>query len=259
MKFERFAVHQSKIEQAQEKVEQLRAELRTQVQDEVRANLRARTWRQFFLRLGGCCGIYLVALLTIPLLTSYLVARTGLVTVPWLSDRVAHERAPVRVVVPVAGDAKQFLATKLRGASRSGEQPSQIGVTLTEGELTGLFRSAFEARGSSASAGRSVAQVVVRPDGVELFARIPSYGGSETTIIVRGVPTVRDGKLVADVTDAAIGNLGVPRMLAAVIARSFLGQLPELRFEGDEVFPAARIEAISLSDAALRLVLRMTP
>ncbi len=252
-------MHQSKVEQAQEKVEELREELRTQVQEEVRSNLRRRTWRNALLRVFGCCGIYLATLLAVPVFLAYLVARTGIVEVPFLGARVAHERGASRTVAATPVDVGQLFASKLRAAfPTSRTVPEQVTITLTESELTGLLRSALAADQRVSTVTRDTAQVAVAADGVEIFARITGYGGRETTVLLRGIPTIQDGKLVVEFRNVAIGNLGVPRLVANAIARSFLPQLPSLRFGGDGALPSFAVDRITLADGAIHVTVKRT-
>ncbi|MBI4450317.1 hypothetical protein HY634_04615 [Candidatus Uhrbacteria bacterium] len=245
-------MHQSKIEQAQEKVEQLRQDLRTQVEEEVRSSIRKRTWRQFLLRGIGCCGIYLVLLLSIPTLLLYLVARTGLVDIPWLSARVAHERAPERMVAAAAaGNVEQLLAAKLRAVVVPGGS-SIPPLTFSEEELTSLLRMVLTERNASSFGQQAAtAQVAIDRGAVELSGRIPGLGGAVTTVRVRGVPFIRDGRLAVEVSDVVVGNLGIPRFLAQTIARSLIDQVPPARIALDGGMPAIVIDRITLQDHEL--------
>jgi|GEM_PF-1239141 len=253
-------MHQSKVEQAQEKMEELRQELRTQVQEEVRSNIRTRTWRRLLVRIGGCCGVYLLALLTIPLLVGYLIARTGLVTVPVLSDRVAHERSPSRVVAAVPVKPEEFLASKFRAEAVRplGHQPSEVALAASEGELTGLLRAALEDRGAFTPAMRAVTQVALDADRVELFARIPASGGGETTVRIRGVPTVKDGKVALDLHEVSIGNMGIPRFIAQAFLNSYVEQLPSVLAGDGGERPMLAIERIALSSGQIQMTFRVT-
>lgn len=252
-------MHQSKIEQAQEKVEQLREELRSQVEEEVRSSLRKRTWRTFLLRGFGCCGLYVAALISVPVLLAYLIARTGLVEVPVLSARVASERTATRTVTAQTVDASRLLTEKFRTLLARGALPDAATITLTEQELTGLLRAMVASDPRVPAITRDTAQVVVTANGAEIFARMSGYGGRETTVLLRGVPEVKDGKLAVAFTTVAIGNLGIPRVAADALTRSFLSQLPPLRFGGDGPLPSFTVDRISLADGAAHLSFRQQP
>lgn len=238
-------------------MEELRRELRSEVEEEVRSNLRRRTWRNALLRVFGCCGIYLVTLLSVPILIAYLVARTGLIEVPFLSSRVAHERVAPRTVAVTPVDAGRLLTEKLRSVLPSGgEFPERVTITFSESELSGLLRSALAADQRVPQITRNTAQVAVGTDGIELFARVTASGNRESTVLVRGVPTLQGDKFIAEFREVAIGNLGVPRFLANTVARSFLSQLPALRFGGEGPLPSFVIERITLADGAVHVTLK---
>lgn len=240
-------------------MEELRRELRSEVEEEVRSNLRRRTWRNALLRVFGCCGIYLVTLLAVPAFLAYLVARTGLIEVPFLSGRVAHERAAPRTVAVTPVDAGKLLTEKLRSVLPSGgEFPERVTITFSESELSGLLRSALAADQRVPAITRDTAQVAVGTDGIELFARVTGSGDRESTVLLRGVPVLRDGKLIAEFREVAIGNLGIPRFIVNTIARSFLSQLPTPQFGGMGPLPSFAIEQITLADGAVHATLKRT-
>lgn len=242
-------MHQSQIEQAQEKVEDLRRELRTQVEEAVRSNIRHRTWRQFLLRGVGCCGIYLLLLLSVPALLLYLVARSGLVEVPWLSAHVVHERAPERVVTAAPiGSMEQLLASKLRAIAVPAGSSAPPPMTFTEGELTALLRAALAESGSSFAAHGATAQVAIDHGGLELDGRIAVFGGSPTTVQVRGVPSIQGGRFAVDLSDVVVGNLGIPRFVAQTIVRSLIDQAPPAKISGGRGTPSIAIDRIMLQD-----------
>jgi hypothetical protein len=258
-------MHQSKIEQAQEKMEELRQELRSEVEEEVRSNLRRRTWRSALLRVFGCCGIYLATLLAVPVFLAYLVARTGLIEVPFFSSRVAHERSASRTVMASAVNAEQLLSEKLRSLLPvRGEVPDQLTITLTESELTALLRSFLKGDARASAITRDTAQVAITADGIELFARVAGSGGRESTVLLRGVPSIQsaptgasgEGKLATEFREVAIGNLGIPRFLANTIAQSFLSQLPVLKLGGEGPIPSLALERITLGEGAVQVTLK---
>lgn len=238
-------------------MEELRQELRSEVEEEVRSNLRRRTWRNALLRIFGCCGIYLVTLLAVPAFLAYLVARTGLIDVPFLSDRVAHERAVPSTVAVTPVDAGRLLTKKLSSVLPSGREfPERVTITFSESELSGLLRSALAADQRVPAITRNTAQVAVGTDEIELFARVTGSGNRESTVLLRGVPVLKDGKLIAEFREVAIGNLGIPRFIVNTIARSFLSQLPALRFGGEGPLPSLTIERITLADGAVHITLK---
>ena len=234
----------------------LRRELRTQVEEEIRSNLRKRTWRNFLLRGLGCCGLYALSLLGAVAILGYGVARTGFFIIPFVSERVVHARAPSRLVVASTSNPEQLLAANIRDAFRAGSATNGAVLTFSEAELTSLFRMLLTTSGRLPPVAQTTAQVVVDAGVVELFTHIPAYGGGTTTVILRGVPVIRDGRITADLSEVVVGNLGIPRLLTQIIAQSLLGQLPPATIPGIGPQPAFTVSRIDLATGAVHMTLR---
>lgn len=217
--------HQTSIERAKQRVEQLREELKGEVQAEVHGDLRRVRVRRWAMRACGCCSVYAVAALAVPLVLSYLVARTGLVSIPFIGDRIRHERAPTRLVPVARVDPMRLAANVARPSVRAGALRPRL--IITEAELTGLLQAAIADVVPLPL--RSSAQVAVLGDVIEVYGRVPGIGSAVTTIRMRGIPSVRDGAFAIDLRELAIGNLGIPRPLARLAIRALLNRLPPLR------------------------------
>lgn len=244
-------MHSTKIDQAKQKVQQLREELHAEVEEEVQANIRRRRWREAFVRCGGCCGVSALGLLFVTGVLAYGVARTGLIVVPVLSARVAHERAPMRVVDAPYDSLLSFdPATLLPRAVRDG-RTNEFTLPLTERELTSMLRAAL-VQGSNVhgTIGTSL-QVIATNDALELFVRVPSFRQSccdasspTATLLVRGMPRVaEDGTLTVDVSHAEVGTVPVPSFLVSMLLSSMLR-----RFE----FPL-ELRAVSVEDGQVTI------
>ncbi|MFH1430720.1 MAG: hypothetical protein ABIG71_04360 [Candidatus Uhrbacteria bacterium] len=235
----------TEVEQAKVRVKKLREQLRDEITGEVQQQQRRRLWRQSFVQCGGCCTVYLVILLAICACGTYLVARTGLVTIPVLSDSVQHQRTPLRVVTPVAMNIEQRVGGALAGLLRG--DPSAP-IAFSEAELTSLLRAILTDRETDVLTATS-AQVVVTQDALELFAWVPGSGDG-TTVRVRGVPQVTDdGKLDVVFDEVAIGNLGLPSVIATPILRSALSNVPFLN--GTDTTVPFRLQRITLGDGRI--------
>lgn len=246
------------IEQAQEGVEALRERLRSEVEGEVRANLRRKGWRRFAFRFGGCCGVYLAMLVAVPAVALYLIARTGFVTVPVFSDRVAHERTPIRTVVPTAyRPVSDLIAMEVRDAARRGTRASDpIALTFFEGELTGAIRLTLAESSGLSPMVRQHAQVVIDRGSVEVFTRMEGVGGATTTIRIVGVPTMTNGKFAFDVRAVTIGTLGIPRVIAQRLLDGLVDRIVAASAPSSSVPPLA-VDRIDLADGMLTVTVRV--
>lgn len=250
-------MHQTPIAEAEAKTEELRERLRGEVTAEVRASQRRRGWRRLLFRCGGCCGVYLLALIVIPMIAAALVARTGLVTVPVLSERIAHDRAPMRVVAPArVQDIGAFLDAKVRTAARqSGDASGRLTFTVTESELTGIIRGALAESRDVAVVTRANAQAAVDSDGIELSTRVHGVGGAETTIRVVGAPVVTDGRVTVDVREVTVGALGIPRVIVRPLARRIAVRIADALGREASALPFT-VERVDLATRTLAITVR---
>ena len=220
-------VHSTPIERAAESAETLRERLRGEVTTELRASERRRGWRRRILRCGGCCGGYLLALLAIPVIALAIVARTGLVTVPVISTRITHDRAPVRIVTPPAPQSMATLVdAKVRaGMQRAGRAPDRLTLTFTEREITGALRHALGESSEFPATVREYAQIAVDPTRIELSTRMDGIGDAETTVRIVGAPVLADGRWTVDVEEVTIGALRIPRLIVRPLVRRMMDRI----------------------------------
>lgn len=250
-------MHQSSVEQAQERVKDLRSKLREEVTAEVQANLKRRVWRGRFLRCGGCCGLYAITLLVIPAIVLVLIAKTGIIEIPVVSARIAHTSAPTRVVEPAGrGDAMQVFTAKAQDVVRRGAGASEARVVFTEGELSHLVREAFRGQGGVWADIGAHAQVVVLPGALELFARTPGVGGAMTTVRITATPTIVDQRLVAEVREARVGAMRIPRMIINRSIGALIARVPPLTIAGGGAMPAMVVAGIELVEGRATLIVR---
>ncbi len=248
-------MHVAEVDRAQERVEGLREELRAEVAADLRAGARRRWWQRKGLRCGGCCGVYLCVLIGIPLLACYVIARTGLVDIPFMSARITHMRAPVRVVAPISvSSIEEWVTAKLRAAARAPHAAS-LAITVTDADLTGLLRAAIARDPRIPDVVRRSAQMTVHPDGVEGFARIPGFGQAETTLQIIAVPRVGGSGLDFTIRAVAIGNLGIPHAIATRVFDAWTNgtHLPLQFGTGAQ---AVVIERVVLGEGSLSIELR---
>lgn len=243
-------MHQTSVERARQRVGQLREELKGEVQAEVHGDLRRARIKRWAVRACGCCSVYAAVAFAVPVVLGYLVARTGLVSIPIVGDRIRHERAPTRLVSIVRVDSARFAASVARPPVRAGTATPRL--TVTEGELTGLLRTALADVAPPLL--RSSAQVAVLADTVEVYGRIPGIGGAVTSVRLRGVPSVQDGALAVDLRELAIGNLGIPRPLARLAVRSLLDRMAPLRIPVGPT-ASASVAGMELRDGMVTITL----
>lgn len=251
-------MHQSSVEQAQERVEDLRGKLREEVTAEVQSNLKRRVWRGRFLRCGGCCGLYAITLLVVPAIVIIFIAKTGIVDVPIVSARIGHTSAPTRIVEPTGrGDVEQLLSAKVQEAIRRGKAAGEVRIDLTEGELTQFIRVALRGQGGIWSAIGEQAQIVVSPEALELFGRAPGVGNAMTTIRITATPTIVNQRLAMEVHEVRVGALRIPRMIVSRSVNALIARVPALTISGEGAMPAITVVGIERATGRATLVVRL--
>ncbi|MDO8462653.1 MAG: hypothetical protein Q7S96_00020 [bacterium] len=198
---------------------QLREQVRADVVDDVQRGARKARRRKAFLRCGGCCGVVFLLVLLVAGSLAYVVARSGVISLPVLGNRVGHERAPRRVVIPESLVVDERLARALHTA-----QDGHVTLAFTEAELTALLREALAGNRDLPSGLAESIQVTVGDD-VEIFSRMELLGGDATTVLLRGTPVLAGREVAIAFHEATIGAMPIPsRLIEWIIARALAGK-----------------------------------
>ena len=242
-------MHQSQREQDQQRAGQLRDELRREVTAEVHADLRKHARKKALLKFFGCAFLAFAVMVAIPLSLGAFLARTGIVEVPFLSAHIAHVTAPERVVMPTPLlHLEQRLAAAARTAAMDG---GAMSVMFSEGEVTGLLRSALATASPSVAAS---VQVAFDSGVVEVFAYIPGVQGA-TTARVRGTATIANQHLAADPLELVVGRWHAPRFVARFVVARLLAQLPPLLVPASGARPDIAVDGVTLASGYAKITL----
>ncbi len=160
---------------------------------------------------------------------AWVVAATGLVSVPFLTPIAYHEPVPARIVTPgqsaqdVLAASFQALITERLQAGSGQMLDRAVSVTIPESALTASLRQGLEAaKYDFIDASR--AQVSIDKDaGLEIFLPV-AQNQERSAVRLRLLVSEKDGMLAADVTEASLGSLQMPRWLAAAIFNPPLAQ-----------------------------------
>ena len=169
-----------------------------------------------------CSVIFLLCVVGVLLLVSWVVAATGLVTIPVISNIAYNEPVPTRVVepgVPAEVIAEETLKTTLikRIQANQGKlSDTSVTLEIKEESLTASLQSAIKQSQSPVLISDN-AQVIVNSDtGFELF--LPAMIASRKTALQLHVDTqVVDDKLGVKIDRLSIGSLNVPGSLISFV------------------------------------------
>lgn len=183
--------------------------MRGEVLDTVRVHTRAARRKRI---------MWLVTLILVvcgALAAAVVVARTGLVRIPGISALVYQEPVPERVVVSGA-PIESIASTALTNALVTGA--TSVSVSLPEASLTQSFRTILSnAQVTWVDAAR--AQVLVHEEGMDVWLPL---SGTESVMMARLVPHVKNGQLSITLSSVSVGAVGLPSSVIDAVVRPAL-------------------------------------
>lgn len=173
-----------------------------------------------------CCGLFFLLGLLIIGWGINTVARTGLVTVPIISNWVFYPTVPSRIVTVPVNAAVDNLSL-ITG-------PDQIiTATITEQELTQLLQQSLGENKTGHSFQIVTAQIAVRTDALELFVALKH---PDTTILLEAIPTVTTtGQLQLLSKAAFLGSLSLPPQIVSIALDRSFNQLLAKQFAAEPI------------------------
>jgi hypothetical protein len=162
----------------------------------------------------SCWVLGIGAILILVLILLFIVAKSGLVNIPFVSGWLYHAPTPERYVTTESmnwDDFRALATSRLIAQGLDSEPP--ILLELTEGEFTGLLKGVIEDGLRSTSYKAEIAQVAFLPESVELYFYLTWRDFFTFEILTHLVPVVEDdGTLRFEVADARFGDLPLPGM-----------------------------------------------
>lgn len=177
--------------------------------------------RRFF-SCFNCLVYFLILVLAGIVWLAYIVARTGVVHVPYLSDHFFTKPTPSHIVAAsTAADPQEALFEQLKRQSAQqfleGKNPAVVSVTYSESIMTRVLQDYIDKNGTDYEA----AQIAVNDGGLELFLH---KSDSNTYITATIVPMVKDGKLIFSLKKLHLGDLSLPTSLGNLLLKWFFAQ-----------------------------------
>lgn len=206
----------------------------------------------------GCASAFVVTLVLVFGGALLLVAKTGVVHVPFFSS-FYHGPAPTRLVAaqPISMDAfrvllgSRFFNQALAAKSTSTTAlPKEFRVRVTEKELTGVVMNAIDTALRSGSWHQSYAQIVIRPTDVELYGQFIS-GSQRIDLLARFIPHAGTDGIRFDPSFVQIGDIPLSPSLAYRAASTVFSR--DLgTWSGS--FGTAHIRDVQLTDGVMELI-----
>lgn len=228
--------------------ELLRQEIKQEVKKEFfRSELRGK-FRKFFKKIG-CLLFILLILVSVAIIGSAAIAKTGLWNIPVISKIFYEQPEPLRQVA-VSRSVVSIVADLGWQAAKNAlnSQSDVLTISLTEEELTALARESF----ASSSLLRSrinvdTLQLVVQPNEIEFFSQL--FWPRQTHLTIGFVPLIEEGEIKLELTRWHLGGLRMPLGLGNWFLNKFLNS----RFDQmlASVLQKVQVEEISLGQTEI--------
>lgn len=186
-------------------------EVKREVKDELRREGRKRLWWKVF---------WYFLFTAVPLaILAVMVARTGLMRIPLLSNSLYRPVAPTRLVAPLVGETAEVAWRESLASAKYDKLTGVVTMQMDENRLTTAIREGLAAQADALPFVAKDAQVVLDRNRAELFF----YTERDTeTVPVRMtfLPSIdRLGNLNVDVTEVVVGGAVVPSAMRAPMAK----------------------------------------
>ncbi|MBU2566350.1 hypothetical protein KKG46_02195 [Patescibacteria group bacterium] len=167
-----------------------------------------------------CSLLVIVFIIFTITITAYLLAKTGLVKVPYFS-RFYEVPSPVRVVsaMPLSWERFQDGLTKKVASQGTATVNGEYSFLVTEDELTGLLQTTASQGLRSDVYQINRSQIAITPEELELFFNITWGRAGNLDFLIKAKPVIRDGGVLEfESIDAQIGDLPLPSFIIMQLA-----------------------------------------
>lgn len=187
---------------------------------------------------------------------AWLVASTGLVSVPVISRFAFHEPKPVRLVEPTSSAdeyTKTFFTSlvQTRWKESGGKLTDRsVEITLPESVLTASVQSFLRESGFVGFFNTDRVQIAVLQDNqLELF--VPIHVKNETTACVLRVNLMaKNGSFDLELSRVELGSLVLPSQVIAAILQPFVNR--ELSVLNKSLSSYMRVDSLSTQNGSIR-------
>jgi hypothetical protein len=207
----------------------------------------------------SCFLFFLFLVLVAAGFCSYVLAKSGIMTIPYLSERIFQEPRPAYIVQ--AGslsmqekDILSILKNKLTESVSNINDVlnSKITLQLSDVQLSAMFKDQVS-QNESLKSYIDYLQVAVLPQNLELFIKLKKP--KNTILVLEIVPRVNNQKINLQVKSFKIGNLSMPGFIGQALIATFgakilnmiiapfssFGQLQQIRLDYGKVLIDATI------------------
>lgn len=201
---------------------------------------------------SGCCLLFLLSLIFFLVIITAIVAKTGLIKIPFFSSVFYRLPQPTRQI-----DLNDLNNLESKGKIGYRVKDKLLTIELTEEELTAALRQKFTGQPDSYFAKNL--QVVILDEQVEIFGLLLKPVLTNLTVCFR--PYLTNDKLDFEVTKVKIGDLAPPPRLASrfafwLMTKNKLGnEVNELVEKLKQAGSQAKLQSFELANGKLTILL----
>lgn len=208
----------TRIESANQRGDQVN-NLQTEIY-KIKKGLKKKQNRRI-LSCGSCAIVFLIIFLILAGFSSYVLAKSGIVQIPYLSDWSYQEPRPAYIVQTELQNESQIdILAKLKDSlvnsfvNINNALNSKVNLQLNDRQLTSLLSDQV-VQNSSLKNRIDYLQVAVLPQNLELFIKLRKP--QNTILIFEIVPKIDNNKIDLEVVSFKIGNLKMPNFIGKAI------------------------------------------
>ncbi|MDD5341631.1 MAG: hypothetical protein PHC97_04340 [Patescibacteria group bacterium] len=205
----------------------------------------------------SCFLFFLVILIVFAGFFSYGLAKSGLVTIPILSQKIYTEPRPTYIVqTQTLGAQTDFLSVFKDELTQAATNPSsaniEVPLQITDSQLSDFARS--QILQNSLSKRVDYLQIAVLPQNLEIFIKLKNP--KNVFLVLEVTPSVINKKINLKVNSFKIGNLQLPAFVGNLLISQIGGKILEAVLSTFSSF--AEVESIKLDLGKILITTKIT-
>jgi len=231
------------------KIEMDNQEARQELKKEIMSEIKHDARRKKIVNCLGCLSLELLVLAIPILFVATMLAKTGLVEIPVMTNWLYRHNEPSRLVVPLAGSNTTEILIAAATRAKIDRNFGILKIGLSESELTTIAQEGLEVAGDALPLPLSSVQIAADDDVVELYVTSPR-NGREVAIRARIIPTVEEGQIKIAVQELRIGALDIPAGVSKMLVPLLNSSIGETL--SDSVSQIGRLVGLEVEKGIIR-------
>lgn len=189
--------------------------------EKLKKDLKRKQSKKFF-NCGTCLVIFLLVIFVLGTMAAYVLAKSGLKTVPVFSDYFYRAPEPTYLVTRTKFDQNALISSFISAAEKevlSQKKPENLSVPfeLSDEEINALLLEQI-AKDQSFRDRVDYWQIAVLPDNLEMFFKFKNPQNLILTLDIK--PEINNGILNLSVRRFTLGNLNLPRFIGSILVEN---------------------------------------